>query len=489
MSDGSCLIPKVHHPNRAVRLANWVKRIHLTDDLAALFLSYFVVYSSRFPGTFVGLLGGRLEFVSTYARVYWNRAPIYLSLTFAFLFVCYAVLGMYEGHRRIRKTPILWNALVGNGFVIGCVAVYLFFSKSTWHMRGFLPLVMLVNIVMTVLVRRVTNSILYKARKRHPSLRIKTLLIGFNDDAEHLNRWSAEGRLKGCDIVQRIASPNGILDVRRILPSLLTPDIGAVFVMDREMKTDTIMDIVRICAKHNKTVNVLFPRFLALHNPLSYGDTMDGIPIVHFPSPEFSTTDVWIRRLGSRVVATLILVVLFPVHLVLALLIKIDSCGPAVFVQDRTGLNGSVFKMFKYRTMCKDAESKLDALRCHNETDGALFKMHNDPRVTRFGHFLRKTSIDELPQLVNIMRGEMRFVGPRPLPARDLKGYERAWSFMRQTCPPGITCIWQVAGRSSIGFEDMCLLDIWYALNRNWILDLHIVFRTVWVVVFGRGAY
>lgn len=489
MSDGSCQMPKKHHPNRAVRLANWVKFIHLIDDFLALSLSSFVVYFSRFPDVLTGLFRARLEFASQYAHVYWNRAPIYLGLTFAFLFAFYAVLGMYEGHRRIRKTPILWNALVGNGLVIGCVAAYLFFSKSTWHMRGFIPLVLLVNIVMTVLVRRVSNSVLYRARRRHPSLRIKALLIGFNDDAETLNKWSTEGRLKGCEISLRIASPERVADVRQIVPPLLTPDLGAVFVVDREMKTDVIMDIVRICAKHNKTVNVLFPRFLTLHNPFTYGDMIDGLPLVHFPSHEFSNTDAWHRRVGSRIAAGVLLTLLFPAHLLLALLIKIDSCGPAVFVQDRVGLDGHVFKMLKYRTMCQDAEKKLEELRCRNETDGALFKMRNDPRVTRFGRFLRKTSIDELPQIVNIVRGEMRFVGPRPLPVKDLQGYEYGWPAMRQICPPGITCIWQVAGRSRVGFEDMCLLDIWYALNRNWILDLQIAFRTVWVVAFGSGAY
>lgn len=489
MSDGSCDIPKTHHHNRGVRLANFVKRIHMADDLFAIIVSYFVVFFSRFPGTFTGLLEGRLEFSNMYARVYFLHAPIYLGLTFSFLFFCFSILGMYEGHRRIRRTPIVWNALVGNGIVIAIVAVYLYFTKGTWHMRGFIPLVLLVNILMTVLVRRVTNSILNQARRRHPSLRFKALLIGFNGDAETLNKWSAEDRLKGCDVVMRIASPTTMIDVRRVLPPLLTPEIGAVFVIDRDMKTDVIMDIVRVCAKHNKTVNVLFPRFLALHNPFAYGDMIDGIPIVHFSSPEFSNTDVWYRKLGSRATASLMLVLLFPVHVLVFLLIKFDSCGPALFVQNRVGVRGSVFKMLKYRTMCKDAEKKLEELRCKNETDGALFKMRHDPRVTRFGRFLRKSSIDELPQLVNIMRGEMRFVGPRPLPVTDLQGYEHTWNYMRQACPPGITCIWQVAGRSRVGFEEMCLLDIWYALNRNWMLDLCIVFRTAWVVAFGRGAY
>jgi lipopolysaccharide/colanic/teichoic acid biosynthesis glycosyltransferase len=152
-------------------------------------------------------------------------------------------------------------------------------------------------------------------------------------------------------------------------------------------------------------------------------------------------------------------------------------------------MNGKTFKMLKFRTMCRDAECRIDELRSRNEADGALFKMRNDPRITRIGRLLRKTSIDELPQLINILRGEMRFVGPRPLPVRDLADYMRSWHSTRQMASPGLTCIWQVAGRSGVGFEDMCLLDIWYIFNRDWILDVRILFRTAWVVLFRSGAY
>ena len=145
--------------------------------------------------------------------------------------------------------------------------------------------------------------------------------------------------------------------------------------------------------------------------------------------------------------------------------------------------------MLKFRTMVADAESRLAALRSRNETDGALFKLHDDPRVTRVGHFLRRTSLDELPQLVNIARGEMRFVGPRPLPCEDIEPYLSSWQGFRQTVPPGLTCIWQVSGRSDVGFEAMAMLDNWYALNRSWVLDIRILARTLWSVVFGAGAY
>jgi len=489
MSDGSCEIPRDMPPNNAVRLARFVRYIHMADDLVALVISYFLIYRLRFGLSLADVLLGGLDFESQYARVYFCRSYIYIGVVFAFLFFTYAVLGMYDGHRKISRTPILWNAIVANGFVIGCVAVYLFFVKSFWHMRGFLPLALMVNIPVTFLVRNVTNRIITFARRKYPNLRAKALLIGFNGDAETICRRSAEGRMKGCDVERRIASPRSIEEVRRELPALLASDISMVFIVDREMPLEIVMDILRLSARRNKTVKALLPRFLTLHNPYGSGDMIDGIPIVHFSAPEFSDADGWYRRMGSRLLAAALLFVLSPLFLFVSALIRLDCPGPAMFIQDRFGMNGNTFKMLKFRTMCRDAECRIDELRSRNEADGALFKMRNDPRITRIGRLLRKTSIDELPQLINILRGEMRFVGPRPLPVRDLADYMRSWHSTRQMASPGLTCIWQVAGRSGVGFEDMCLLDIWYIFNRDWILDVRILFRTAWVVLFRSGAY
>lgn len=489
MSMGSCTNPPKRLPSRSFRLAMIAQWLHFSSDIFALVLSYSIAFTSRFPLSVSRVLHGHATFESAYASVYFRKAPAYLFLIALVLIFSFTLLGMYDGHRRIRRTPLLWNALVGNGIGIGAVAMYLFFSKSTWHMRGFIPLVLLINIPATVLMRHLVNGVLGWARKRYPSLRTRALLIGFNDDADLIETWSMDGRLKGCVIVERLASPATAEAVRKQLPSLLRNEIDGVFLMDREMDVERIMEVVRICADLGKTAKVLFPRFLELHNPFGYGDQVDGIPIVHFAAPVFSRTEAWHRRVFSRVAAAVLLVPFAVIHAVVGLLIKIDSCGPVLFIQDRIGKNGAIFRMFKYRTMCLDAEGRIEELRAMNETDGALFKMRNDPRVTCFGRFLRRSSIDELPQIINIFRGEMRFVGPRPLPVKDLQGYESDWHFMRQTCPPGITCLWQVAGRSRVRFEDMCLLDIWYALNRNWMLDTWIVIRTVWVVAFGSGAY
>ena len=183
------------------------------------------------------------------------------------------------------------------------------------------------------------------------------------------------------------------------------------------------------------------------------------------------------------------LVVGSPFLLLIGLAIRLETPGPALFVQERYGLGARKFRMYKFRTMVADAEARLAELRSRNETDGALFKMHDDPRVTRVGRFLRRTSLDELPQLINIAKGEMRFVGPRPLPCADVEPYLASWQGFRHAVPPGLTCIWQVTGRSDVGFEAMSQLDIWYALNRSWVLDVRILSRTFRTVVFGAGAY
>ena len=256
------------------------------------------------------------------------------------------------------------------------------------------------------------------------------------------------------------------------------PDIPAAVV--------ALLDAAR---RANRACVVQSARFLRLHNPFHYGDTLRGVPLVHYAAPGSAYAPSRFRDLASRALAAVLLVPAAPVMLLCALAIRLETPGPALFVQERYGLACRKFRMFKFRTMVADAEARLAELRPRNETDGALFKLHDDPRVTRVGHFLRRTSLDELPQLINIARGEMRFVGPRPLPCADMEPWLGSWQGFRQTVPPGLTCIWQVSGRSDVGFEAMAMLDNWYALNRSWVLDVRILARTLWSVVFGSGAY
>lgn len=195
-----------------------------------------------------------------------------------------------------------------------------------------------------------------------------------------------------------------------------------------------------------------------------------------------------LKRALDIVCSVIALVALSPIFLVTAMAIKLEDRGPVIFSQDRTGKGGRVFRMYKFRSMCVGAEKQRNQLLDRNEADGPLFKIADDPRVTRVGRFIRRTSIDELPQLVNILKGEMSVVRPRPLVT-----YEQAacseYQAQRLLVKPGLTCIWQVSGRSDTKFDEFIEMDLEYIRNRSLWLDIKLVFQTVVVVFTHRGAY
>jgi lipopolysaccharide/colanic/teichoic acid biosynthesis glycosyltransferase len=193
------------------------------------------------------------------------------------------------------------------------------------------------------------------------------------------------------------------------------------------------------------------------------------------------------KRVFDIVFAAVLLVVTLPVWIVTAILIRATTPGPIIFRQTRVGQGGRVFTCFKFRTMVADAEQRRDEVLHLNEMSGPVFKAKGDPRITRVGKWLRKTSIDELPQLINVLKGEMSVVGPRPpLPGEVAQYGDFEWR--RLAVKPGLTCLWQVSGRSNIGFEQWVALDVEYIRRRGFWYDLTLVVRTVVVVILCRGA-
>ena len=184
----------------------------------------------------------------------------------------------------------------------------------------------------------------------------------------------------------------------------------------------------------------------------------------------------------------MLLVALLPVFIVLAVLVKMDSKGPILFKQYRVGENGQLFWFYKFRSMVVDAEARRAALEVMNEASGPLFKMKNDPRITRCGRWMRKYSIDELPQLLNVLKGDMSLVGPRPALPAEVEQYDE-YQRGRLTVKPGITGLWQVSGRSDLSFDQSVALDIEYIDRQSLWLDFVILLKTFGAVVKGRGAY
>ena len=194
------------------------------------------------------------------------------------------------------------------------------------------------------------------------------------------------------------------------------------------------------------------------------------------------------KRALDITVAAALLVLAAPLMLLIALAIKLDSPGPVIFRQRRVGKDGRLFTFYKFRGMVADAEARLHEVAHLNEVDGPIFKSRRDPRVTRVGRVLRRTSLDELPQLWNVLRGDMSLVGPRPPLPTEVTRYE-PWQRDRLLVPGGITGLWQVSGRNLLGFEDMVRLDLEYITRWSLWLDLRILLRTILVVLTARGAY
>ncbi len=217
-------------------------------------------------------------------------------------------------------------------------------------------------------------------------------------------------------------------------------------------------------------------------------NTLFGFHLLSFETTSAHDVQLMLKRFFDIVGSTILIVIFSPLLIVVGLIVKLTSPGSIFFKQERMGLNGRRFLMYKFRSMYSDAEQRLDELKDMNEMTGPVFKIANDPRVTPIGSFIRKYSIDELPQLFNVLKGEMSLVGPRPPVYREVVEYQR-WQRRRLSMRPGITCIWQVSGRNDIDFEQWMELDLKYIDNWSFWLDLKLLFKTIPAVIAGKGAH
>jgi len=245
--------------------------------------------------------------------------------------------------------------------------------------------------------------------------------------------------------------------------------------------------IAALCEEQGVIVRMLSDLF-NLRLAQSTAGEFEGEPVITLYT---GSPDGWqhlFKRTLDVALSLVAVLLLSPLFVLATLMVKLTSPGPALFVQERVGLNKRRFRLYKFRTMVADAAQRQRELEHLNEASGAVFKIRNDPRLTPVGKFLRKTSIDELPQLFNVLKGDMSLVGPRPLPVRDYQGFDHDWQRRRFSVRPGITCLWQVKGRSSIPFEKWMELDMQYIDHWSLGLDFKILAKTIPAVIKGAGA-
>lgn len=217
-------------------------------------------------------------------------------------------------------------------------------------------------------------------------------------------------------------------------------------------------------------------------------ETFHDMPILTFTTTSTNVLDLFFKYLLDRIMAVFLIIIALPLIAVIALIVKCTSRGPIFFKQTRSGLYGRPFTFYKFRSMYQDAEDRLKDLADFNEMEGPVFKMTNDPRITPIGRFLRKTSLDELPQLFNVLKGEMSLVGPRPPLPKEVEQYQR-WQRRKLSMKPGITCIWQISGRNQItDFDEWMRMDLWYIDHWSLWLDVVILAKTIPVVLTMHGA-
>lgn len=247
------------------------------------------------------------------------------------------------------------------------------------------------------------------------------------------------------------------------------------------------LQILTACEEQGVKIRFL-PVFLDSKFARARTEKFDGQFMITLSPNGMAGWRITVKRMVDITASLSGLFILLPVFIIVACAIKLTSPGPVFFIQDRIGLNKRRFKLFKFRTMVRDAEQILPELENFNEVTGPVFKIRNDPRITVIGKFLRKTSCDELPQLINVLKGDMSLVGPRPLPVRDFEQFDQDWHRRRFSVKPGITCLWQVLGRSSIQFDQWMALDMKYIDQWSLKLDFLILVKTIPAVFKGNGA-
>jgi exopolysaccharide biosynthesis polyprenyl glycosylphosphotransferase len=299
-------------------------------------------------------------------------------------------------------------------------------------------------------------------------------IVGFVDD--HVGRRSTDlGSLRALGPIDNIPT---------VLDSHSVDEVIITLPWSDHLR---ILRIVQLCEARGVRPRIVPDLFQMSLTSVDVND-LGGIPLISTKPPSLRGANLVVKRIFDLAIGVPLMLVGLPVMAVLATLIKLDSSGPVLFRQTRIGMHGRPFDFYKFRSMRHGADEEVDLLLDRNEASGPLFKIRDDPRRTRLGSFLRRTSLDELPQLFNVLRGEMSLVGPRPPIPKEVEQYQD-WHKQRLTARPGMTGLWQVSGRSDLSFDEMVLLDIHYIEHWSPLMDIMIMLRTIPKVVSGDGAY
>lgn len=406
--------------------------------------------------------------------------------------------GAYRGLRVVALGKYAY--MVSKSFIISIsvLVAILFFLKVDFVSRSFLLQFSLLSILLMVSVRAGLIWWYFRRSVQKGENYLKVLIIGTGRRAKRLtemlnrhNEWGIHilGYLDtDAEHVGELVEQAKVLGTVDEINAILTSQVVDEVILAVPRSSLRFMEeIVNACEEQGVRFRLMADVFDMQVARMRMVE-MDGIPLLTFDPVAQNEDKLLVKRLMDLILVLGTMPLILPVMALTALAIKLDDGGPIFFVQQRVGLRKRIFPMLKFRSMVIDAEAKLKEIEHLNEAEGPNFKITHDPRITRVGRFLRKTSLDELPQLLNVIRGHMSLVGPRPMSQRDVELFDQGIQRKRFSVKPGLTCIWQISGRSNLSFEKWLELDLQYIDEWNLWMDLKILFKTVPVVLKGSGA-
>jgi exopolysaccharide biosynthesis polyprenyl glycosylphosphotransferase len=467
--------PRVSGPSARAQYAAFYRKVAVTDVLSiavALLVAYWIRFGIEVP------------------------TRDFLLLVLAMPVVMVAVFASFHLYEAFRYTPAEEFRRIIFAVSLGLVGLMVFSFWSKLELaREWVGWSLALSLFLTLTTRRVWHWWMGRQRQ-HGRLSFATLIVGTN--AEGLNLLlQMRNRSIGFTPVGLVAVGDDGADVQAAVPVVgkvedlrkLIRNTGAecVFVASSAVANQDMNPIAKAVRLSGVEVRITANLQNVLASRLSV-QPLGGITALSLRPVRLTGTQVVAKFTFDILLSSLMLIVLSPLLIVTALAVKLTSPGPILFRQQRVGLRGRPFTMLKFRTMVVGADRMVDDLRAAHGVEDVMFKLRRDPRVTTVGRFLRKFSIDELPQLLNVVKGDMSLVGPRPPLPEEVTRYED-WQFDRLEVPPGITGLWQVSGRADLSFDDAVRLDLFYIENWSLTYDLFIIAKTVPVLLTSRGAY
>lgn len=452
-------------------------QIHQLVDVLLFAVSFWLAFELRTSAWVIETFG-LIAFDDPFIKYFW----FYLALIVVSPLILESQ-GFYDRPMICPRGATLWPLFKGCFYatVALIAALFLFgFNTARW-------VVVLFGFISFALIYFKEEILQWLARRRLArGYKRRFILVGASGDTDHLRRELKTRPEAGMQIVAEFDLNE--ISLNRLVTMLHDESINGVILSARHTNFEQAEAVIKACELEGVEAWLVADFFRTQISRTAFDDFY-GHPVMVFRSAPDASWQGVLKQLFDMFGAAIALILLSPLFAWFALLIKISSPGPILFRQQRSGLNGAPFTIYKFRTMVTDAEQRKHELESMNEMRGPVFKMTRDPRITRLGKILRRYSIDEWPQLFNVIRGEMSLVGPRPLPVDEVKRFNDLAHRRRLSVKPGLTCLWQVSGRNEIKeFKDWVRLDLEYIDNWSLWLDMKILLRTIPVVFIGTGA-